>query len=179
MHVDEMGFARLGILALALAAAAPLLAAQQPLERVSVSPAEVDEASRRLARALGAALQRSGTASEAAAAYEANPVGGGEVLAFEWMLADCLRLQRAAFRRIMDSADRLPALDAGFARRQLVMDLLDRMVAFRKANRKLGRMGEATLPGVSLPRLMDALDRSLAEMDRRIGELRPLVEAAL
>lgn len=172
-----MKFARLVFCCLVIAS--PLRAAQQPLAPAVVSAAEMDAASQRLARALGAALQRNGTLAEAAASYEANPVGGGEVLAFEWMLAETLRLQRAAFRRLMETADRLTSLEAGFARRQLVMDLLDRMVAFRKNNRKLGRMGEATLPGTSLPRMMDALDRSLAEMDRRIGELRPLVEAAL
>lgn len=172
-----MALARLLVLALLIAS--PACAAQQPLAPAAVAPADMDAASQRLARALRAALERNGTMQEAQASYEANPVGGGEVLAFEWMLAETLRLQRAAFRRLMESADRLTSLDAGFARRQLVMDLLDRMIAFRKNNRKLGRMGEATLPGTSLPRLMDALDRSLAEMDRRIGELRPLVEAAL
>ena len=62
---------------------------------------------------------------------------------------------------------------------RLCKALLDRMVAFCKANRRLGQAGQASLPSPSLPRLMDALDRSLAEMDRRIGELRPLVKAAL
>ena len=167
----------LGSLLLGVVSAA--LGAQLPLERDAVSPAQVAAASRRLSRALSGALRAGATLEDARASYDANPVGGGEVLAFEWMLADCLRLQRAAFRRLLESADRLTALGAGFERRQLVLDLLDRMVSFRKANRKLGRMGEATLPSPSLPRLMDALDRSLAEMDRRIGELRPLVEAAL
>lgn len=183
MYPVTMVFVRHAIIVCALALASSSEAAQQPLERIdatpSVSAADVDAASRRLARALSAALQRNGTVEEARASYETNPVGGGEVLGFEMMLAETLRIQRSAFRRLMESADRLTTVDPGFARRQLVMDLLDRMVAFCKANRKLGRMGEATLPGTSLPRLMDALDRSLAEMDRRIGELRPLVEAAL
>jgi len=159
-------------------------AAQQPVSLAppaasAVTSRDMERASRTLAHALHEALLRNGTLEEARQAYEANPVGGGEVVALQCMLADCLRVQRIAFRQLLAAADRLPAVPAGFARRQLILELLDRMVAFRKANRKLGRAGQASLPSPSLPRLMDALDRTLAEMDRRIGELRPLVESAL
>lgn len=171
------------VFALALAVA-PSWAAQRALERPgaqadAVSAGDMASATRRLARALHAAMLRNGTLAEARAAHEANPVGGGEVLGFQLMLADCLRVQRGAYDRLLAAAGRVPVAPAGFARRQLVMDLLDRMVAFRKANLKLGRMGDATLPSPALPRLMDALDRTLAEMDRRVIELRTLIEAAL
>lgn len=167
-------------LAASLAASAP--ASPRPLE-VSparrASPREVAAATTALSRTLHDALRRNGTLEAARASYETSAIDGGEVLAFEWMLADCLRVQRAAFHALLADADRLTALPAGFERRRFVLELLDRMVDFRKANRRLSSLGATALPADSLPPLMQALERQLAELDRRVADLKPLVEAAL
>jgi hypothetical protein len=150
-----------------------------PAAAAPPAPREVAAATTALSRSLHDALRRNGTLPSAKAAYDASPVDGGEVMAFQWMLADCLRVQRAAFRTLLADADRLPAFAAGFERRRLVMDLLDRMVEFRKANRRLASLSQSALPAAELPPLMKNLERQLAEMDSRVADLKPLVEAAL
>jgi hypothetical protein len=161
-----------GIACLAAASAAP------PTDRASA--VDVMERGSLVARALHDALRRNGTLADCEAGHRADPVSGGAVFNLQWLMADYHRMQRDAFRQLLADVDRTLAMPAGFARRRAVLDLLERMVAFRKTNWRFTAV-EHKLPArsPSLAGIGRRFEASLTAMDVRVSHLQRMLQAAL
>jgi len=132
-----------------------------------------------LARVIEEVLWRNGSLARSESSYRANPVGGGDVLSFQWMLADFLRMQRQEYHKILDSTGHVMALEAGFPRQKAILDSVDRMIAFKKANRRFLSIKGLTPVTPETAIQLDRLKSALEQMQSRISDLERLLTAAL
>lgn len=132
-----------------------------------------------LARALERTLRHNGTLPLARASYEKNPLGGGDILATQWMLADFLRLQRREYQEIMAAARRYLDQARGQGRMPVPTVLLGRMDAFGKNNgRFLSLSQPRSAPTPELERMHRNLAASLKQLSQRVYQIRGLLGGA-
>ncbi|MBI4860892.1 MAG: hypothetical protein HY815_11635 [Candidatus Riflebacteria bacterium] len=167
-------------------------------QQASISPDEVADQATLVARRLHEVLWRNGTLARMESIYASDPTQGSGAFGYQWMMAEFLRLQRDEFRALMTRADRLLVMPSGFARQQVALGLVERLVKFRKSSRRFRDLTRAPGDGAAdagsnrdpagsnrpsvqdeLRKMSARMDRCLAEMDRRTIDIQRLLEATI